>query len=315
VSRDSVACHGDEVNNRNHVAAVNGNRLKSVLCFALYLPLVLAISVAPFRVVAAFAQVDPPHTTNGYVARLLINEVPFPGERAYESETKSQAAMLQILWVLDSRIHYIPKGYRQVQVAGVKSEDIIDIITGTGGRRQCEGFYRDASGKFKTEPRVEERLNNLLRIANSGGKPGRFAAMLNYAQGLARAYIKGGIEEADRYAGLTKVGKVEVTGRAYSWMTDMDSHHPGGNFVTIPATADGSLGGNRFFTLRKTPNENLENGLPHSAAGSDRFAAGVPKHRAVGAQCPGRAVGIDTSCLPANGHALSLSLATGRIGI
>jgi hypothetical protein len=200
-----------------------------------------------------FAQVDRADTTSGYLARLLINEVPFPGEREFESDTESQAAMLQILWVVHSRIYFIPKGYRQVQVAGVKSQDIIDVITGAGGRRQCEGFYRNESGQFVTEPRVEERIENLLGIANSGGKPGRFAAMLNYAQGLARAYIKGGIQGADRYAGLKKVGAVAVTGRAFSWMTDVDSYHAGGNFVSIPSTADGSLGGNRFFTLRKVP--------------------------------------------------------------
>jgi hypothetical protein len=213
----------------------------------------LAATVAASAADGPFAQLDGANTTNGYIARLLINEVSFPGERAYESEAESQAAMLQILWVLHSRIYHIPKGYWQVHVAGVTSQDIIDVITGTGGRRQCEGFYRDASGRFVTVPRVEERVDNLLAIANSGGRPGRFAAMLNYAQNLARAYTKGGIEEADRFAGLKKVGSVPVTGRAYSWMTDMDCYHPGGNFVSIPDTADGSLGGNRFFTLRKAP--------------------------------------------------------------
>jgi hypothetical protein len=161
--------------------------------------------------------------------------------------------MMQILWVLHSRINFIPSGYRQVQVAGVQSKDIIDVITGTGGRRQCEGFYRNDAGQFITASRVEERIQNLLSIANSGGKPGRFAAMLNYAQGLARAYVKAGMEGADRFAGLKQVGAVAVTGRAYSWMTDVDSYHPGGNFVSIPSTDDGSLGGNRFFTLRKVP--------------------------------------------------------------
>jgi hypothetical protein len=204
-------------------------------------------------VAAPFAQLDPADTTSGYIARLLVNEVSFPGERAYESEAESKGAMLQILWVLHSRIYFIPKGYRQVHVAGVNSQDIIDVITGTGGRRQCEGFYRNGSGQFVTVPRVEERIKNLLRIANSGGKPGRFSSMLNYAQGLSRAYVRGGIEEADLYAGLKKVGAIAVTGRGYSWMTDLDCYHPGGNFVSIPDTADGSLGGNRFFTLRKAP--------------------------------------------------------------
>jgi len=202
---------------------------------------------------APFAALDRPDTPSGYLARLLINEAPFPGERSYESEADSQSAMLQILWVLHARIHLIPRGYRQTEVAGVQSRDLIDVITGTGGRRQCEGFYRNAAGQFVTVSRVEERIQNLLSIANSGGKPGRFAALLNYAQGLARSYVKGGIQGADRYADLTRVGVLVVTGRAYAWMTDMDSYHPGGNFVSIPSSDDGALGGNRFFTLRKDP--------------------------------------------------------------
>jgi hypothetical protein len=159
--------------------------------------------------------------------------------------------MLAILWVLNARIRYIPAGYKQVWVAGVQSSNVVDVIVGTGEKRQCEGFYRDASGRFVSDARVRERINYLLKIANTGTKPGRFANLLNYAQGLARAYVKGGMDGADRYAGLKQVGKVHVTGRAYSWMTDRDYFKPGGNFVSIPDSDDGSLGGNRFFTLRK----------------------------------------------------------------
>lgn len=198
------------------------------------------------------AALDPADTPSGYLARLLINEVPFPGEQAYESETDSETGMLQILWVLDCRIRHIPRGYTQRQIAGVSSDDIIDVITGGGGRRQCEGFYLDDQGRFVTADRVEERINNLLKIANTG-KPGRFSALINYAQGLARAYFKDGIPGADRYAGLKQIGSIPVTGHAYSWMTDVDSYNPGGNFVTIPDSDDGSFGGNRFFTLRKYP--------------------------------------------------------------
>jgi hypothetical protein len=218
-------------------------------CLCIALGAVLGMSAAT----APFAELERPDTNAGYLARLLINEVPFPGERAYESEADTRNTMLAILWVLHSRIHLIPNGYTQQQVAGVRSTSIIDVITGTGGRRQCEGFYRDASGQFVTAPRVEERIDNLLRIANSGGKPGRFASLLNHAQGLARAYFKDGIEGADRYAGLKRVSSVAVTGHAYSWMTDVDSYHPGGNYVFIPSADDGELGGNRFFTLRKVP--------------------------------------------------------------
>jgi hypothetical protein len=203
--------------------------------------------------ISSFAKLDKPDTKSGYIARLLINEVSFPGERAYESETKTKEAMLQILWVLHSRIFLIPESYTQKQIAGVESGDIIDIITGTGEKRQCEGFYRNKEGQFVIDRRVERRINYLLKIANTGNKPGRFSSLLNFAQGLSRAYVTDGIEGADRYANLTYIGRIRVTGHGYSWMTDIDSYQPGGNFVRIPSEFDGSLGGNRFFTLRKEP--------------------------------------------------------------
>lgn len=197
-----------------------------------------------------FVRLESSDTTPGYLARLLINEAPFPGERGYVSEEDTKAAMLSILWVLHSRLQHIPAGYTQPQIAAVFSRNILDIIT---AKNQCEGFYRDAAGRPAAAPRVEERIRHLTRIANSGGKPGRFARLLNYAQGLARAYTTGGMSHADRFAGLTRVGGIAVTGRAYSWMTGKDYYSPGGNFVKIPDAQQGLLGGNRFFTLRKDP--------------------------------------------------------------
>jgi hypothetical protein len=205
------------------------------------------------QTLSPFVQLEQPATTSGYLARLLINETPFPGERGYESEANTKSAMLEILWVLHSRLHLIPEGYTQEEVAGVSSTDIIDVITGTRERRQCEGFYRNNNGQFVMDPRVEERIEHLLWIANGGGRPGRFAALLNYAQGLANAYVSGGVEGADRYARLRHVGHIAVTGHPYSWMTDIHSLQPGGNFVIIPSDDEGSLGGNQFFTLRKVP--------------------------------------------------------------
>jgi len=202
---------------------------------------------------SSFAQLDKADTPAGYLARLLINEVPFPGERAYVSETDTKNAMNEILWVLHSRINLIPAGYTQQQVAGVRSKNIIDVITGTGGRRQCEGFYRDAKGQFVADARVEERITYLLKIANKGSKPGRFSNLLNYGQDLARTYLQEGMEGVCIFADIKRIGSVEVTGLAYSWMTDVDAYHPGGNFVSIPSADNGSLGGNRFFTLRKQP--------------------------------------------------------------
>jgi len=227
------------------------NSVPSILGLALIAGIGLLAPLA--HTAPVFAELDRADTTSGYLARLLINETAFPGERAYLSEADSKSAMLAVLWVLHSRIEKIPHGYRQEQVAGVRSTDIIDVITGAGGKRQCEGFYRNAAGRFVTAPRVEDRIDNLLGIANRSSKPGRFSRLLTYAQGLARAYVKDDIAGADRFAGLKHVGRVEVTGGAYSWMTDVGSYHPGGNFVAIPSAQNGSLAGNRFFTLRKIP--------------------------------------------------------------
>jgi hypothetical protein len=214
------------------------------------LPVLAVALAAAGPALASSASLDPPSSASGYVARLLINEAPFPGEKGYVSVADSQGCMLQILWVLDSRIRHIPGGYRQEQVAAVRTSDVLDVITAGGERGQCDGFYRDAQGNLRTVPRVEERLQYLLKIANEG-KPGKFATLVNYAQGLAAAYLKGGVEEADRFAGIERVGPVRVTGRAYSWMTDRDCYSPGGNFVKIPNEQSGSLGGNRFFTLKE----------------------------------------------------------------
>jgi hypothetical protein len=98
--------------------------------------------------------------------------------------------------------------------------------------------------------RVHERVDYLVKCANRG-QPGRFARLLEYAAQLATTYVKSGIEETDRFAALERVGGEAVTGRAYSWMSDHDCYSPGGNFVRISDSDQGSMGGNRFFTLRR----------------------------------------------------------------
>lgn len=201
-------------------------------------------------VLHAEVALKPATSKEGYVARLLLNESPFPGERGWVSEADTKACMLQILYVLDSRLHHIPKGYSQSQIAAVKTTDIIDVITTGGVHGQCDGFYRDASGQFTAVPRVEKRITYLSGIANDGA-PGKFARLMLYGQGLADAYFRGGLAEADRFASLSLVQNTPVTGRAYSWMTDKDVYSPGGNFIRIPNQSSGSLGGNRFFTLQK----------------------------------------------------------------
>ncbi|NCU21024.1 hypothetical protein EOM89_09870, partial [Candidatus Falkowbacteria bacterium] len=129
-----------------------------------------------------FVRLEPAAAPAGYLARLLINEAPFPGERGYVGEEDTKAAMLSILWVLQARLNHVPPGYKQEEIAAVRAQNVIDVIT---AKNQCEGFFRDAAGKPACAPRVEARVQNLLRIANGGGRPGRFANLLNFGQGLA----------------------------------------------------------------------------------------------------------------------------------
>lgn len=189
-------------------------------------------------------------TVQGYIALLLINETPFPGERAWVSEEDTKAGMLAILWVVHSRLKIIPPGYRQEHIAAQRCDNVIDVITAGGEKGQCDGFYRDGSGRMVAARRVHERVDSLFKLASSG-KPGRFARLLQYAKDLADAYVKDEVAGADCFAQLSHLSGVPVTGRAYAWMTDRAGYDPGGNFVKITDEADGLRGGNRFFTLKK----------------------------------------------------------------
>jgi len=191
----------------------------------------------------------PENTASGYVARLLINEVPFPGERSWVSVEESMAGQQAIIWVLRNRLKNIPAGYTQQQVAATRTDDVIDILTaGNGG--QVDGFYRDARGRPVMAGRVTERVDYLVDLANRG-TPGRFARLLNNAQVLADDFV--GTTPTDPYIDLHEIDGVRVTGSAYGWMTDLQAFHPGGNFIRITDEWRGGMGGNRFFTLRILP--------------------------------------------------------------
>lgn len=217
------------------------------LCFrALSL---LALGLLALAARAANVQLAPATSVSGYVARLLINETPFPGERGWESEADSKDAMRQILLVLDARLNHIPAKYTQRQIATVQTDDMITLMTAGGERGQIDGFFLDGNGRPATVPRVQTRIDYLMSIA-SKGKPGTFARLLNHAQALADAYFAQRLSAADFFEPLAIVGNTPVTGRAYSWMTDTGQFHPGGRYVKIPDGDQGSLGGNRFFTLK-----------------------------------------------------------------
>ncbi len=211
------------------------------LCLSLNLPLC-----------ARTLQVPQASTNEGFIALLLINEVPFPGEWGYRSEADTQAGMEQMLLVLDRRLRRVPPPYRQRHVAAVTTDDIIEIITAGGVRGQFDGFFRDANGRPTTVPRVEKRIRNLVRIGNQG-EPGRFFRLLSHATDLSVNYVRSGELPHDRHAALTTAQGLPAIGGSFGWMTDKERFHPGGNFLRIEDHQQGSLGGNRFFTLRREP--------------------------------------------------------------
>jgi hypothetical protein len=184
------------------------------------------------------------------VALLLINEVPFSGERGYVSEEDSKAAMLSVLWVLHCRVAAIPPGYSQRQVAAVETRNVIEVMTAGGVKGQVDGFYKGPDGRPVAVPRVHERVAYLLGIANQG-QPGKMARLLTHARDLARQYFQAGPAGKDLFADLRKVGAKPVTGHGYAWMTDARGCDPGGSFVGVPNADQGALGGNRFYTLEK----------------------------------------------------------------
>lgn len=191
----------------------------------------------------------PAHSAEGFIARLLINEAPFPGERGYVSEANTRAAMEAILLTLDARANRVPPNYTRKQVADTASGHILDIITAGGVKGQVDGFYRDSNGNLLMVARVHQRVANLLRIANQG-KPGRFARLLTHAVFISRGYLENRIQLRDPFAQIRRIGPYDVTGSSYAWMTDHPKFHPRGYFVSIPNSLSGSLGGNRFFTLK-----------------------------------------------------------------
>jgi hypothetical protein len=211
---------------------------------------VVGLMMSCWMVPGANVELDPPSTPAGYLSLLLINEVPFPGERAYVSEEDSKAAMLSVLWVLHCRVAAVPAGYKQREVAAVETRNVIDVMTAGGVKGQVDGFYKDADGAPAAVARVHERARYLVSLANRG-ELGKMARLLTHARDLARRYFQSGPAGKDLYAELRKIGVQPVTGHGYAWMTDARGFDPGGAFVAVPDADQGALGGNRFYTLEK----------------------------------------------------------------
>ncbi|MGB0257651.1 MAG: hypothetical protein ACPGES_03260 [Coraliomargarita sp.] len=211
--------------------------------------LAVLLWVAPQWGVAANTNLPNFSSLEGYLACLLINEVAFPGEQGYISEQNSMQAMENILLVLDARIFHVPSPYTRFQIAQTSSDKLLDVITAGGKNGQVQGFYRDAEGYATMDSRIPKRIRYLQGIANQGA-PGRFARLLNHGTKLSTSYVAKLRRPENLFVNLRTIDTTPVTGRAYSWMTDRHYYHSGGRFVRIPNKLNGSLGGNRFFTLQ-----------------------------------------------------------------
>ena len=177
----------------------------------------------------AAVSLPSPQTEIGFIAHLLINEAPFPGERAYVSEADTMQTMDSILNVLVARLAYVPVPYRQTRCRG-------------GHHRQYSRHHHRGRGP-RTGRRILPRLQwtpdggqpcdrahrQPHEIANTG-QPGRFARLLDHAVSVSSDYARRSTIPYDPYARLTVVDGIPVTGRAFSWMTDQSFYHPGRQF-------------------------------------------------------------------------------------
>jgi hypothetical protein len=174
-------------------------------------------------------------TVEGVVARLLIAENNTPDFPQY-SEALARVSMNAMKAVVDNRLHNSPS-----QFGAPDAVDYIDIITVPG---QFYGFSRDEDGNVVIAPPVQQRIDEVLKVANTGA-PGKYFQFVKDAITVANGSV------IDPFAALTTVKGVQVTGGGYGWRSVALTSNPGGRFIPIPATLGGIIQGNKFYTLKK----------------------------------------------------------------
>ena len=179
-------------------------------------------------------QLPPITTVEGVVARLLIAECRTPADHLHYDEAQVLICMKAMKAVVHNRLHHHPELFGAPNAA-----NYIDIITAPG---QFHGFSKDASGNVVISPDVQHRIDDVLRLANTGA-PGKFYRFVENAINVAN----GGIN--DPFAGVTNIGGVPVTGGGYGWRAASASD-PGGKLIPIPASIGGVIQGNKFYALK-----------------------------------------------------------------
>jgi hypothetical protein len=191
--------------------------------------LLLLLTTSPTASAAPIALPDS-STVAGAVARLLLAESLTPATKAYD-EAQVKRGMQAMKAALSNRLSHNP-----AQFGAPKATSVLDILTAPG---QFAGFSRDAKGALVIDKAVQDRLNDILKKANTG-KPGKYYQLVQNANEVAAAPAN------DPWAKLTTVGKIKVVGGTFGWRR-AGSGSPGGSFVAIPG---GLLGGNQFYTIK-----------------------------------------------------------------
>jgi hypothetical protein len=181
--------------------------------------LLAALTIAVFTRDEKETTAQPPDepaeiAVEDYLAALLINEVPFPGEPAFKSADDSKAAMRAILWTIQCRRAEIPEGYTRQQIAATSSTNLVDIITAFN---QMDGFFKTRTDRHTFAPRVAERITYLRLLGQRDDTP-TISELLDFAHSNALHYAAGNpLLHPNPFVALTNLppDAIEVTGSPY----------------------------------------------------------------------------------------------------
>jgi hypothetical protein len=163
-------------------------------------------------------------TDAGVVARLVIVENRTPDHPQYNDEEVFKSMMA--MWaVVHNRLYNHPELFGAPHAA-----NLIDIITAPG---QFHGFSRAASGEVMISADLQHRIDEVLRIANTGA-PGKYYQFIKKATEAAADHLPG----LDPFRAIDNIDGVPVTGGGYGWRA-ANASDPGGRFIPIPASRGG----------------------------------------------------------------------------
>ncbi|GHO90563.1 hypothetical protein KSF_006110 [Reticulibacter mediterranei] len=172
-------------------------------------------------------------TVEGVVVRLLLAESKGLAAPSYDEE-EVYRGMQAMKAVPDNRLYHHPE-----QFGAPGALNYVDIITAPG---QFQGFFRDESGMVHLSASVQQRIQEVVRLANTDAyRPS--ARLLDDAMQVTRARI------TDPFVGVTRVDGIAVKGGSYGWQHE-EAVDLGGYFLAIPASHGGIIQGNQFYTLR-----------------------------------------------------------------